>query len=336
MLEPTGPVPRLKVTIAAISMAAILVGLTVAWAFGPISAGSREVREFTVQPGWGTARIAGELASAGLIRSAVAFTAYTRFAGLGASLQAGTYELSRGMTPVAIARRLASGEALSTDTELTIPEGMNAWEIDELLQTKKLIVPGSFARTWQEAEGTLFPETYRIPREVASAGAEFANARRIGDILRAEYDRRAGGYTREQVIIASMLEKEAKTPEDMALVAGIIAKRRDIGMLLQIDATVAYGWCLRRWLPMSSTANCDVTQAPIATEIKVDGPYNTYTRAGLPDGPISNPGARALEAAKNPKASDYLYYLSTRDGSDIIFSKTLDEHLQNRAKYLSL
>jgi len=107
-------------------------------------------------------------------------------------------------------------------------------------------------------------------------------------------------------------------------------------MLLQIDATVAYGWCLRRWLPMSSTANCDVTQAPIALEIKTDGPYNTYTRPGLPEGPIGNPGLQALEAAKHPKASDYLYYLSTRDGSDIIFSKTLDEHLKNRAKYLGL
>lgn len=336
MLQPSD-LPRSAVrVIAAISMAAILVGLTVVWALGPVRSGSRDARQFTVQPGWGTARIAGELAGVGLIRSATAFTVYVRVTGLGASLQAGTYELSQGMTPTAIARRIASGDALSTDTELTIPEGMNVWETDDLLQSRGLIVPGSFARTWQEAEGTLFPETYRIPREIASAGAEFGNARRIGDILRAEHDRRAAGYTREQVIIASMLEKEAKTPEDMALVAGIIAKRRDIGMLLQIDATVAYGWCLRRWLPMSSTANCDVTQAPIATEIKVDGPYNTYTRAGLPDGPISNPGAQALEAAAHPKASEYLFYLSTRDGSRLIYSKTLDEHLENRRQYLGI
>jgi UPF0755 protein len=133
-----------------------------------------------------------------------------------------------------------------------------------------------------------------------------------------------------QIITASMLEKEAKTPEDMAMVAGIMKQRMDIGMRLQIDATVGYGWCLR----IAPNRPCDVTQAPIATEIKVDGAYNTYTRVGLPLGPISNPGEQALSAAANPKVSEYFYYLSTRDGSQIIYSKTLDEHLRNRAKYL--
>ena len=120
----------------------------------------------------------------------------------------------------------------------------------------------------------------------------------------------------------------------MALVSGIIQKRLQLKMPLQIDATVAYGWCLRRWLPMSNNRTCDVTQAPIATELKVDGPYNTYARVGLPPAPISNPGLQALEAAAHPKTSSYLYYLSTRDGSQIIYAKTAAEQQANRAKYL--
>ena len=81
---------------------------------------------------------------------------------------------------------------------------------------------------------------------------------------------------------------------------------------------------------------CDVSQVPVGAEIKIDGPYNTYTRAGLPPAPIANPGIITIQAALNPAKSDYLYYLSTRDGSRIIFSKTAAEHAANRRKYLGI
>src|SRR6187455_2867525 len=100
MLAPTGTTSRLKLTIAAISMAAILAGLTVAWALGPVRSGARDERKFTVQPGWGSMRIADELGREGLIRSPLVFTAYVRIAGAGSRLQAGTYLLSPGMTSV--------------------------------------------------------------------------------------------------------------------------------------------------------------------------------------------------------------------------------------------
>ena len=102
-------------------------------------------------------------------------------------------------------------------------------------------------------------------------------------------------------------------------------------MPLQLDATVAYGACLRRFL--INEKNCDVTQIGVANEIKIDSAYNTYTRAELPRGPISNPGMAAIRAAKNPKSSDYLYYLSAKDGTTI-FAKTSAEHEANRRKYL--
>jgi UPF0755 protein len=301
----------------------------------PVSAVA-EPRPFTVQPGWGGGRIASELEQAGLIRSSLVMVLLTNWTDTGDSLKAGTYLLSADMTTSEIVRAIASGDALNSDISITVPEGMNSWEIDELLYGQGLILQGSFARQFQEFEGTMFPDTYRFASDIASASREYRNAAVFADAFRNEFRRKAGQYSDAQVTIASMLEKEAKSADDMALVAGIIERRIKLGMPLQLDATVAYGWCLARWLPMSSNRNCDVTQAPIATEIKVDGPYNTYTRMGLPAGPISNPGLKALEAAKNPRASDYLYYLSTRDGSQLIYSKTLAEHLKNRSKYLGL
>ena len=321
-------------------MAAIAVSVAgMFWLLAsPVSSDSK-TREFTVRQGWGGGRIASELQNAGLIRWAPVMILITNLTGTGDSLKAGTYALSPSMSTREIVRILAAGEALSTDIVVTIPEGMNVWEIDDLLAKQRLIVPGSFARTYDTNEGTLFPDTYRFDALLAERAGEYANARVIGAVLRDAFDTKARAYTKLQIIIASMLEKEAKTADDMALVAGIMAEREKRGMALQIDATVAYGWCLARWsrssgsrildsqgeseLPMSSSRNCDVTQAPIATEIKVDGPYNTYTRAGLPTGPISNPGLKALDAAAHPKASPYLYISPPRRVPTHLLKNTL-------------
>jgi UPF0755 protein len=143
---------------------------------------------------------------------------------------------------------------------------------------------------------------------------------------------------RDTLLKASILEKEARREEDMRLVAGVIENRLDRGMLLQIDATVSYGACLRKFqsLIVSKLKDCDVSQIPVGAEIRIDGPYNTYTRKGLPPGSIANPGIKAIQAVLNPTKSDYLYYLSIRDGSQMIFSKTAAEHAANRRKYLGI
>jgi UPF0755 protein len=281
-----------------------------------------------IPSGSGAAEVGHILQRAGVVRWGPAFRWYATLTGNARTLKAGEYLLCSCSSVPELVRTIASGEALSTDIEVTIPEGMNIWEVDDTLAGAKLVLPGLFARYFFEKEGMLYPETYR-----------FASGSSLADIearMQTTYVKHATNVTRDQLIVASMLEKEAKTKDDMAIVSGIIQKRLQLQMPLQIDATVAYGWCLRRWLPMSSSRNCDVTQAPIATEIKVDGAYNTYARKGLPAGPISNPGENALWAAAHPKTTDYLYYLSTRDGSKIIYAKTLAEHLKNRSKYLGL
>lgn len=249
---------------------------------------------------------------------------YTALTGRAHALQAGRYALCPCWSVPDIADAIASGRAISDDIFVTVPEGVNLWELDAILLKAKLISrAGQFSRTVGTQEGKLFPETYRFAKDATVA--------QIAERMQKEFSERAGSQRFDEVIVASMLEKEAKSAEDMALVAGIIRERMRRGMPLQIDATVAYGWCLRT---VGYAVACDVTQAPIATELKVDGPYNTYARTGLPKGPISNPGAQALTAAAHPKDSPYLYYLSTRDGSQLIYSKTLEEHLRNRLKYL--
>jgi UPF0755 protein len=135
---------------------------------------------------------------------------------------------------------------------------------------------------------------------------------------------------------ASILEKEARREEDMRLVAGVIRNRLARKMPLALDATVAYGACLRKAVAVSFKKDCDVSQVGIGAEIHIDSRYNSYLRAGLPPGPIANPGIQAIQAVLNPQKSDYLYYLSTRDGSRLIFAKTAAEHAANRRKYLGI
>ena len=166
-------------------MAAIAVSVAgMFWLLAsPVSSDSK-TREFTVRQGWGGGRIASELQNAGLIRWAPVMILITNLTGTGDSLKAGTYALSPSMSTREIVRILAAGEALSTDIVVTIPEGMNVWEIDDLLAKQRLIVPGSFARTYDTNEGTLFPDTYRFDALLAERAGEYANARVIGAVLR--------------------------------------------------------------------------------------------------------------------------------------------------------
>ncbi|HXV26757.1 MAG TPA: endolytic transglycosylase MltG [Candidatus Paceibacterota bacterium] len=315
---------RYRTRTVAVIAAAVCVGIVAmaVYLVAPSDTSGAE-REVVIPAGSGARAIAAILDREDIIRSPLGFSLYAGITGRDDSLKAGRYVLCPCMSVPELVGIIASGRGLSDDIVVTVPEGMNIWDIDRLLTGQNLLgaVPGSFSGPYLASDGRYFPDSYRLDKNATVAD--------LADRMYGEFLERASEYTDEQVIVASMLEKEAKSADDMALVAGIIYRRMEIGMLLQIDATVAYGWCLRR-----GTAQCDVTLAPIATEIRVDGPYNSYIRAGLPPGPISNPGLKALEAAANPRDSEYLFYLSTRDGSELIFSRTAEEHLENRRKHL--
>lgn len=162
-------------------------------------------------------------------------------------------------------------------------------------------------------EGFLFPDKYLIPKQ---ATEDYV----IRTLVNTFKLKTGGTYTYEDLIIASMVEREGMTDNDRPMIADIIKRRLNEGWLLQIDATILYYY--KDWKRV-------ITKE----DLEFDQPYNTYTRAGLPPTPISNPGLSALNATKNPKPNNYYFYLHSEDGTPY-YGVTYDEHLLNIAKYL--
>ncbi len=326
------PKPNWPIIIPA--AAGIMMGVLV-WLFAIPASGARQgSTTFVISSGQGSRVVADNLAREDLIPSADIFIIALKALGADSQIKAATYIFPKNATPASILYRITEAYGTADDVQITIPEGYNIWEIDERLAAAGLITPTEFAKAYAADDGMFFPDTYRFKKG--------DTIQQIASKMEDNFDTQARAFlsglssdARGQVIIkASIIEKEAKDFDDMRLVSGVIANRLKQGMDLQIDATVAYGACIRQFMARPAR-DCDVTQIGVGTEIKVDGPFNTYTRAGLPPRPISNPGLKAIEAAVRP-SGDYLFYLSTRDGSQIIFAKTADEHAANRAKYLGL
>jgi len=159
-------------------------------------------------------------------------------------------------------------------------------------------------------EGYLFPDTYLF--------LPFAETEQIIGTMTDNFKKKAGDVGKDIVIMASLIEKEVPDIGDRKIVSGILWKRLKLGMALQVDAVFPY---------------ITGKQKVLSDDLKIDSPYNTYLHKGLPPGPISNPGLDAVEAAKNPQETSYLYYLSGKDGKTH-FAKTFAEHLKNKEKYL--
>ena len=163
-------------------------------------------------------------------------------------------------------------------------------------------------------EGFLFPDTYEF-RD--SDGASVI----LGKFLE-NFELKAGNLVNSYntLTTASILEKEVQTEQDMRIVAGILNNRLRLGMLLQVDATLAH---------ITGKKTGQITNQ----DKLIDSPYNTYKYTGLPPAPIANPGLKAINAALNPTSSDYLYYLTSQDGATY-FAETLEEHNKNKNLYL--
>ena len=316
---------------------AIALAIAVFWLarsiYWPLQTGSTDQVEFIISKGDSSARVARLLAEQNLIRNRFFFLFYAMAVGQEKKFQAGRYLLSPAMSIPQMVRIFSAGLAESDDVTVTIPEGFNIFEIDQRLAENGLIRSGEFfvQARGQKLEGYLFPDTYRFEKEETLAGI----IKKMQDNFEKKVKEKP---TFQQLVVASLLEKEVRQPEEMALVAGIIYKRLGLGMFLQIDASVTYGACQRQAanypLSTSNYQYCDVSQIGVAYEININSPYNTYLRAGLPVGPISNPGQEAIKAALHPKSSDYLFYLSARSDGRTIFSRNAIEHERNREKYL--
>ena len=277
---------------------------------------------FTIEKGDGLKKIAANLKKAGLIRNENLFEYYIFYRGWAAQLKAGQYILSPSLNIPQIAQRVVKGEAVSQEIQVTIPEGFTLKQIDQRLAEAGLIKTGELSKKTQ-LEGYLFPDTYRFSREetleemIIKMRGNFV--RKLDKDLREEITKQE--KTIEEIItMASLLEKEVLTDQDRQIVSGIFWKRLENNYPLESCATIAYALGVDKWRYS-------------VEDTKIDSPYNTYQNIGLPPGPICNPGLSAIKAAIYPQASDYYFFLSAPDGQTI-FSKTLEEHNQNKAKYL--
>ncbi len=290
--------------------------------------------EFSIEKGQSLGTTARLLSERGLISSRYLFVIYAITAGHERDFKAGKYLISTGQSIGGLVNMFSVGSAGADDIVITIPEGSNVADISKILSKAELVTEKDFLDyATLSLEGYLFPDTYRFSRNglpnrklevIQKLRGNFSD--KTGDLLEGLTDSRK----KEVVIVASILEKEVRKEQDMRLVAGIINKRIQLGMPLEIDATLAYGVCYK---DIVAGKFCDTSLSNIVDNISSNSEYNTYKRKGLPPGPISNPGRQSIMAALNPQPSDYLYYLNAKDGTTI-FSKTATEHINARKKYL--
>ncbi len=279
---------------------------------------------FVIKKGQGVREIANQLKQEGLIKDPIVFFLNTKRLGLDKQIQAGDFRLNPSMTSVEVAQNLTHG---MLDIWVTIPEGKRAEEIADVLEEKIPTYQPDWRETLVANEGYLFPDTYLIPKD--------ANIDMIVSLMKNNFERKfesvktkkISSLSDEDIVkVASLVEREAKHAVDRPMVASVIENRLDIDMGLQIDATVQY---LLGYQPQAKTW---WKKALTLDDLTINSPYNTYKTTGLPPTPISNPGLSAIKAALNPSKTDYIYYISDKNGVNR-YAKTLAEHNANIKKY---
>ncbi len=304
----------------------------------PVQPGSKEYVTITIPTGTGTEGIANILDENSIIDNTGVFKLLSKSKGYDGKFKAGQYSLSPGMSMEEIMKLLMEGKAETV--RFTIPEGYDIKRTTEKLSKEGLINAENFAKEIETGEfdyeflkdapagpdrleGFLFPETYEI----------FANANehdiidkmlyQFNKVFTDEYYARAeelGMSVRDVITLASIIEREAKLPEDRPIIASVFYNRLKIDMPLQSCATVQY--------------ILGEQKAKLSTkDTQIESPYNTYLNPGLPPGPIASPGADSIKAALYPAETDYLFFLAKGDGSTV-FSTNYDQFLRDKDKYI--
>ncbi len=294
---------------------------------------------FLIPKGESFFEIGDNLEKEGIISSSFYFKIYALLTGSFNRFQAGNYIFCTDDNIKNVSETMKRGDV--AQKKVTIIEGWNIRDIAEYFESLNLADKEVFLRKMKSSdfdylysfleekpketglEGYLFPDTYFIPYSADVESiielmlANFDN--KLNTDLKSEIEKQEKSFF-DIITIASLIEKEVREYEDKRLVSGIIRKRLEIGMPLQIDATISY--ITGRRTTVIST-----------DETKIDSPYNTYKYRGLPIAPICNPGIESIKAALYPEESDYLYYLSKPDG-ETVFSRNHQEHVIAKNKYL--
>jgi UPF0755 protein len=305
----------------------------------PVDNASTETTVITINKGDHTAEIAKKLAEENLIIDQDTFKLYTRLNNLDKEIRVGRFSVSPNQTIPEIVKTITSDQQI--ELIITIPEGYNTAQIDQLLTNQKLIKTGDFktaVKNFQNyddyafleqtkikdliypLEGYLFPDTYYVDPQNFSGDKLIIQ---MLDNFKNKTKNLNPGSNRswsEIINVASMVEEETNRDQDRPIVSGIIWKRLQENWFLGIDATLLY-------LREDSDREIDYF------DLKKDSPYNTRNHLGLPPGPIANPGLASIEAALNPQQTDYYYYLTSKDG-EMIYATSESEHNNNKNKYL--
>jgi UPF0755 protein len=271
------------------------------------------------------------------------------------NIKAGEYVFEKPLNVYRLMLRIAGDEFAKSSLKVTVPEGYTLRGMAALFENRGLwsaedfyvytgapavdcrksvcadkkseIAPSSFLLAevphYVSLEGFLFPDTYDVPsnytpKEMIKIMLENFEKKMTPEL---QSDIKKSGKSLYSIVtMASLLEKEADNDEDKRIISGILWKRMEKGMPLQVDAVFPY---------IIGKGSADLT----LDDLKIDSPYNTYLYKGLPLGPISNPGLESIKAALYPKTTPFLYYLSDKDGKTY-YSISYDEHLVKKAKYL--
>jgi len=318
----------------------LIVAASLAWMHAEITApyyGARSPEVFVeIASGAGAHSVAAQLAAAGVIRNRLLFEIYVRWTGMDRRLKAGEYRFAAPAAPAEVVRRIVAGDIFFHS--VTLPEGLtareavsliaqagigDARELEQALQRVDWIADLDPAAT--SLEGYLFPDTYRFAHSADSVRVVQALVRAFRDrysAMLSAHPLPKGWTPRRIVTLASMIEKETGSASERPLVASVLVNRLERGMPLACDPTIIYA------LKLAGTYDGNIRKRDLA----LDSPYNTYTHAGLPPGPICNPGEESLRAALAPPGTEYLYFVSRNDGTHQ-FSTDYSSHSLAVARY---
>jgi UPF0755 protein len=236
---------------------------------------------------------------------------------------AGDYFLNNRQNTILIAYKFSRGDFRLTPIKVTIPEGLNIFEIAKIISEKFPQIPEeTFRELAKVNEGYLFPDTYFFLPNVLAQDILLEMNRNFNlRIKTLDIEINNFGKPLSDIIkMASIIEKEARTMEARQIIAGILWKRISIGMPLQVDVSFKY-------------INGKVTEDLTLADLKIDSPYNSYLYKGLPPTPIANPGLDSIKATIKPIKTDYLYFLSDKNG-EMYYAKDYAGHLHNKELYL--
>ena len=289
-----------------------------------------------IRDGMSTAEIADQLAEKNVISNSLKFRLLSRLRDYDDKMKPGTYVFTQGMSYDEVFAKILNGE--KQIMTFTIPEGFTVKDIakrlygldiadeEDFLKEAEKFSPYDYMKkhknVFYAAEGFLFPDTYTIEsdasiEEILKVMAANFDNRLTPDIRNRAKEKNLSIY--DLAILASLVEKEVRYPEDRAVVAQVFFKRLQLNMPLQTDASLQY---------LMDAPKEDVS----IDDTKIDSPYNTYQHAGLPPGPVANAGMEAIEAVLNPADTNYLYFVADRQGHNH-YAETYDEHLELVSQY---